>query len=134
MREIEVQNAVAYIQQAKGVPLQLTIGVPIMALSFFAFGCGGGGTIAPGPPPPATQTTYTNPLSVTDSVTGPVTSCPDPSILKVTSNGFNTWYLYCTGDALNSNDRVNGNLKGQIRQFLRCGAYRRDTCDFDERE
>ena len=104
---------------AEGFWLRTMICVLSVFFSFSAIGCGGGSSAAPGPPPPAPQTTYTNPLSVTDSATGPVTSCPDPSILKVFLNGTNAWYLYCTGDALNSNDRMNGNLKGHLINIFR---------------
>ena len=47
---------------------------------------------------------YRNPLSLTDPQTGPAVSCPDPAIISEKSHGLNTWYLYCTGDPLNSND------------------------------
>jgi arabinan endo-1,5-alpha-L-arabinosidase len=59
--------------------------------------------------------TYTNPLSLKDPKTGPVVSCPDPAIIKQTVDSHDTWYLYCTGDPLNSNDKdANGNLKNHL--------------------
>ncbi len=55
---------------------------------------------------------FTNPLTLTDPVTGPGVSCPDPAIISEPAQGVNVWYLYCTGDPLNSNDKdANGNLK-----------------------
>jgi arabinan endo-1,5-alpha-L-arabinosidase len=57
-----------------------------------------------------TGATYTNPLTITDPKLGAVTSCPDPNILKSQNAGVDTWYLYCTEDAHNSSDRVNGQL------------------------
>ncbi len=55
---------------------------------------------------------FKNPLTLTDPVTGPGVSCPDPAIMKERLQGYDTWYLYCTGDPLNSNDKdANGNLK-----------------------
>lgn len=60
-------------------------------------------------------TTYTNPLSLTDPVTGPAVSCPDPAIMKQSALLFDVWYLYCTGDPLNSNDKdANGNLRNHL--------------------
>ncbi len=54
--------------------------------------------------------TYTNPLTLTDSKLGAVTSCPDPAVIKAQSGTVDAWYLYCTGDAHNSKDLVNGAL------------------------
>lgn len=47
--------------------------------------------------------TYTNPLTLETS-SGPAVSCPDPAIIKQSAGGDDTWYLYCTGDPLNSAD------------------------------
>lgn len=59
--------------------------------------------------------TYTNPLSLYDPATGPAVSCPDPAIIKQSFHLFDVWYLYCTGDPLNSNDKdANGNLKNHL--------------------
>jgi arabinan endo-1,5-alpha-L-arabinosidase len=61
------------------------------------------------------STTYTNPLSLYDLKTGPVVSCPDPAITNQNNGYFIVWYLYCTGDPLNSNDKdANGNLKNHL--------------------
>lgn len=48
--------------------------------------------------------TYTNPLTlnITGSLHG--VSCADPAIYKDQSAGADTWYLYCTSDALYSGD------------------------------
>ncbi|HEY6444985.1 MAG TPA: family 43 glycosylhydrolase [Acidobacteriaceae bacterium] len=53
--------------------------------------------------PPGQPRTYTNPLSLETS-SGPAVSCPDPATIKQSVGGTDTWYLYCTGDALNSSD------------------------------
>ncbi len=58
--------------------------------------------------------TYTNPLSLETS-SGPAVSCPDPAIMKEREPGHDTWYLYCTGDALNSSDV---NAQGQLNAHL----------------
>jgi len=61
------------------------------------------------------STTYTNPLSLSDPKTGSVVSCPDPAVIKQNQGSSNVWYLYCTGDPLNSNDKdANGNLKNHL--------------------
>ena len=55
---------------------------------------------------------YTNPLSLFDPATGPAISCPDPATIKDTVQGVDNWYLYCTGDPLNTNDtNPDGSLK-----------------------
>ena len=55
---------------------------------------------------------FQNPLTLNDPVTGPGVSCPDPAIMEETLDRVETWYLYCTGDPLNSNDKdAQGNLR-----------------------
>jgi arabinan endo-1,5-alpha-L-arabinosidase len=62
--------------------------------------------------------TYTNPLTLTDSVnnTGAVFNCPDPAIVKAQTSGADTWYAYCTGDAFNNNDSATSG--GPLRAHL----------------
>lgn len=55
---------------------------------------------------------FTNPLTLSDPATGPGVSCPDPAIMSEAVQGVNVWYLYCTGDPLNSNDK---DAKGHLR-------------------
>ena len=58
--------------------------------------------------------TYTNPLSLETS-SGPAVSCPDPAIIKQSVKGQDSWYLYCTGDPLNSSDvNAQGNLNAHL--------------------
>jgi arabinan endo-1,5-alpha-L-arabinosidase len=65
-----------------------------------------------------TGSTYTNPLTLTDTVnnTGAVYNCPDPAIIKSQTSGVDTWYAYCTGDAFNNSDSatVNGPLRTHL--------------------
>jgi arabinan endo-1,5-alpha-L-arabinosidase len=65
-----------------------------------------------------TGSTYTNPLTLTDTVnnTGAVLNCPDPAIIKSQTAGVDTWYAYCTGDAFNNSDSatVNGPLRAHL--------------------
>ena len=68
-------------------------------------------TTAAAPQKPAT---YTNPLSLQTGL-GAGVSCPDPDIIKQAKDKVDTWYLYCTGDPLNSNDR---NASGGLNLHL----------------
>jgi arabinan endo-1,5-alpha-L-arabinosidase len=62
--------------------------------------------------------TYTNPLTLNTS-NGPAVSCPDPAIMKAhkkaESLDADSWYLYCTGDPLNSSDV---NAQGELNAHL----------------
>ena len=49
--------------------------------------------------------TYTNPLTIQIPGGGVVESCADPSIIHGQTPGDTAWYLYCTSDPLNDNDR-----------------------------
>jgi len=62
--------------------------------------------------------TYTNPLTLTDTVnnTGAVYNCPDPAIIKSQTSGADTWYAYCTGDAFNNSDSATSG--GPLRAHL----------------
>ena len=48
--------------------------------------------------------TRTNPLKLNASASVAAVSCADPAIYKEQSNGVDTWYLYCTSDALYAGD------------------------------
>lgn len=48
--------------------------------------------------------TYSNPLTLNASGSVHAVSCADPAILKTQSGGVDTWYLYCTSDALYAGD------------------------------
>ncbi|HEY0794390.1 MAG TPA: family 43 glycosylhydrolase [Acidisarcina sp.] len=52
----------------------------------------------------ASTSTYSNPLSLDVSGTQQAVSCADPAIYKQQLNGVDTWYLYCTSDALYTGD------------------------------
>ncbi len=54
----------------------------------------------------ATGLTYTNPLNINIPGDGKVESCADPSIIySKPPLGDSNWYMYCTTDPLNDNDR-----------------------------
>src|SRR5690348_2335973 len=55
--------------------------------------------------------TYTNPLPIQIPGDGLVESCADPSIIHAAQPGDTAWYVYCTTDPLNDQDRQpNGDL------------------------
>lgn len=56
----------------------------------------------------ANAETYTNPLSVRIGNEGLVESCADPSLIRGQTAGDNYWYMYCTTDPLNDEDRQSG--------------------------
>ncbi len=65
----------------------------------------------------AKKGTYTNPLPVQIPDDGLVESCADPSIIYSPSDGY--WYMYCTTDPLNGEDRTDGNLNFHLIPILR---------------
>ncbi|HEU4409673.1 MAG TPA: family 43 glycosylhydrolase, partial [Polyangiaceae bacterium] len=58
-------------------------------------GGAGGGTIAE----------YTNPIAAQIAGGGVVENCPDPAIVRGQTPGHEKWYLYCTSDPLNKDDK-----------------------------
>lgn len=48
---------------------------------------------------------YTNPVSIQIPTGGKVESCADPTITHGQTQGDNYWYMYCTTDPLNGNDK-----------------------------
>jgi arabinan endo-1,5-alpha-L-arabinosidase len=48
--------------------------------------------------------THSNPLKLNASASIAAVSCADPAIYKEQANGVDTWYLYCTSDALYAGD------------------------------
>jgi arabinan endo-1,5-alpha-L-arabinosidase len=59
----------------------------------------------PGPTLAATST-YRNPLPLQIPNDGTVESCADPSLIRGQQPGDNYWYMYCTKDPLNDEDRT----------------------------
>ncbi len=60
-------------------------------------------------PPAAGGPTYTNPLPVQIPGDGMVESCADPSLIKGQQAADTRWYMYCTTDPLNDDDRDQNN-------------------------
>ena len=65
------------------------------------------------------KSTYTNPLPVKVPNDGMVESCADPSILRGQTAGDNNWYMYCTTDPLNDNDKTGNNFNFHLIPMLR---------------
>ncbi len=85
------------------------------ALPFAAILLTAGLAVAQGPSLAArSSATYTNPLSLETGL-GKAVSCADPAIISKRTDGVDTWYMYCTGDPLNSNDtNPNGSLRNHL--------------------
>jgi arabinan endo-1,5-alpha-L-arabinosidase len=56
----------------------------------------------------AASANYRNPLNVTIPDGGSVDSCADPTVIRGQTAGDNYWYMYCTTDPLNGDDRSAG--------------------------
>jgi arabinan endo-1,5-alpha-L-arabinosidase len=65
----------------------------------------------------ANKGTYTNPLPVQIPNDGIVESCADPSLIY--SSEDNYWYMYCTTDPLNDNDKTGDNFNFHLIPILR---------------
>ncbi|MEO7837888.1 MAG: family 43 glycosylhydrolase [Anaerolineales bacterium] len=69
--------------------------------------------------PQAATGTYTNPLPVQIPDDGMVESCADPSIIYSQTPGDNYWYMYCTTDPLNDDDKTGDNFNFHLIPMLR---------------
>ncbi len=59
--------------------------------------------------------TYHNALTINAGPLGKVETCADPDIVRGQQPGDHYWYLYCTTDPLNANDRdANGNFNFRL--------------------
>jgi len=67
----------------------------------------------------AATATYTNPLPVQIPDDGLVESCADPSIIYSQTPGDNYWYMYCTTDPLNDDDKTGDNFNFRLIPMLR---------------
>ncbi len=61
---------------------------------------------------------YTNPLPIQIPNDGNVESCADPSILHSQTPGDNAWYMYCTTDPLNNNDKTGSDFNFHLIPML----------------
>ncbi|HYO51652.1 family 43 glycosylhydrolase [Archangium sp.] len=72
------------------------------------------GTACPDPKP-LEEKTYTNPVKIQIPSGGFVENCPDPSIIRGQKPGDEYWYLYCTSNPLNDQDK---NAAGEFNYHL----------------
>ncbi len=63
--------------------------------------------------------TYQNPLAITIPGGGKVESCADPSIIRGQKPGDNAWYMYCTTDPLNDEDKTGDNFNFRLIPILK---------------
>lgn len=63
--------------------------------------------------------TYTNPLKPVVPAGGIVESCADPSVIKGAQAGDQYWYMYCTSDPLNDEDRTGTGFNFRLIPMLR---------------
>src|SRR5690349_19748690 len=71
----------------------------------------------PGDRAAAKTHTYTNPLPVQIPNDGLVESCADPTTIYAPEDGY--WYMYCTTDPLNDEDRTGDNFNFHLIPMLR---------------
>ena len=81
---------------------------PRRALALVAFAALFAGLLAIPAPTRAAASTYQNPLPITIPAGGMVESCADPTVIRGQQPGDIYWYMYCTKDPLNDNDRNAG--------------------------
>ena len=67
----------------------------------------------------AKSDTFTNPLPVQIPGGGQVESCADPSIIRGQLPGDAYWYMYCTTDPLNDEDKTGDNFNFRLIPMLR---------------
>ncbi|HEY0733752.1 MAG TPA: family 43 glycosylhydrolase [Herpetosiphonaceae bacterium] len=63
--------------------------------------------------------TYTNPLTVQIPTDGLVESCADPSVIRGQQDGDNYWYMYCTTDPLNDEDKTGADFNFHLVPMFR---------------
>src|SRR6266540_4643101 len=68
--------------------------------------------------PQAASEKYTNPLSIGIPNDGMVESCADPTIIHSQTPGDNNWYMYCTTDPLNDNDKTGNDFNFHLIPML----------------
>ncbi|MFL5356231.1 family 43 glycosylhydrolase [Archangium sp.] len=69
----------------------------------------------PTEPPPVTKN-FTNPLQILIPGGGRVENCPDPTAIRGQREGDTAWYMYCTADSLNDQDK--DPVTGKYRRHL----------------
>jgi arabinan endo-1,5-alpha-L-arabinosidase len=62
---------------------------------------------------------YKNPLPIQIPNDGKVENCGDPSLIRGQTPGDNYWYMYCTTDPLNDQDKTGSNFNFHLIPMLR---------------
>lgn len=63
--------------------------------------------------------TYQNPLDIQVPNDGKVESCADPSLIRGQTSGDTYWYMYCTTDPLNGQDKTGNDFNFHLIPMLR---------------
>lgn len=85
-------------------------------------------TQEPSPQPPTlNDKSYTNPLKISVPGGGVVENCPDPTIIHGKQPGDESWYMYCTSDPLNDQDK---DASGVYKQHLIATLKSADLVDW----
>jgi len=74
---------------------------------------------ASGPSAEAASRNYRNPVDVQIPSDGSVESCADPTAIRGQTAGDNAWYMYCTTDPLNSEDKTGNDFNFHLMPMLR---------------
>jgi arabinan endo-1,5-alpha-L-arabinosidase len=69
----------------------------------------------PTPEPKLVTLGFTNPVKITLAAGGRVENCPDPTVIRGAQPGDTAWYMYCTSDPLNDQDK---DTAGKYRQHF----------------
>ncbi len=88
------------------------IGLAMMALLAVAL-------LATAVPVAAASRNYRNPVDVRIPGGGEVESCADPTMIRGQTAGDNAYYMYCTTDPLNSDDRTGSDFNFHLIPMLR---------------
>jgi arabinan endo-1,5-alpha-L-arabinosidase len=78
-----------------------------------------GALLAPGATASAASQNYRNPLDIRIPGDGRVESCADPTVIRSQTAGDNGWYMYCTTDPLNDQDKSAGNFNFHLIPTMR---------------
>lgn len=113
-------------QRLLGAPVRVFLVVLVITAIGAGVRYGGGISLGNTSVAPLTETstgTYTNPLSVETTTGGAFESCPDPAVIKGQAVDDPFWYLYCTSNPLNGNDRT---TTGRLNNHLVATLQSRD--------
>lgn len=117
MGSTQIRHRRGHSSARRGTGLILTV---LLTVASGVLAGGGAAAAEPGPAPsgaaaapdnsrshgaPTKPTSYQNPIQPVVPGNGTVESCADPTVLHGQRAGDRYWYMYCTTDPLNDNDR-----------------------------